>query len=73
MRTIKELRLAQGWTQLELAYKAGITPLTVSKWERGVSQPRVTQLRKLAELFHVSSDDIALVTRNEVVEGKAAA
>lgn len=72
MKTIKELRLEQGWTQLELAYRAGVTPLTVSKWERGISEPRVTQLRGLAHLFGVPSDDIALVERGAGETGKAA-
>jgi transcriptional regulator with XRE-family HTH domain len=73
VKTIKELRLERGWTQLDLAYRAGITPLTVSKWERGVSEPRVTQLRKLAELFEVSMDNIDLVEREEDLMGKAVA
>lgn len=73
MQTIKDLRLVRGWTQLELAYKLGVTPLTVSKWERGVSEPRVTQLRNLAELFEVPMDEIDLVARDEEDLSKIAA
>lgn len=73
MQTIKDLRQARGWTQLELAYKLGITPLTVSKWERGVSEPRVTQLRNMAELFEVQMDEIDLITREEEHPSKIAA
>lgn len=35
---IRELRLKQNMTQLQLAQQMGISDKTVSKWERGVSQ-----------------------------------
>jgi len=73
MKTIKELRSEQGLTQLEVAYRIGVTPLSVSNWERGVSAPTVVKLRAIAELFGVSSDDIALVEREDSLEGKRAA
>ena len=34
---IRELRLKQNMTQLQLAQQMGISDKTVSKWERGVS------------------------------------
>ena len=73
MKTIRELREERGWTQLELAYKAGVTPATVSNWERGVFEPKASQLRALARLFGVSMDDVALINEQEVGQGKAAA
>ncbi len=72
MKTIEELRKEQGLTQLQVAYRVGVTPATVSNWERGVYEPKVTQLRALARLFAVSMDDIALVGE-EAGQGKAAA
>ncbi len=72
MKTIKELRDEQGLTQLEVAYRVNVTPATVSNWERGVYEPKVTQLRALARLFGVSMDDIALVGE-EIEQGKALA
>lgn len=72
-RTIRELREGQGWTQLELANKLGVTPATVYTWERGKFDPRASQLRKLALAFGVSMDDIALAGDEETGTGKAAA
>ncbi len=72
MRTIRELREEQRWTQLELAYKLGVTPATVSNWERGVYEPKVSQLRAIARLFDVSMDDVALV-EGESLQTKTAA
>lgn len=37
-------------TQREVAIALGIDQMTVSKWERGVSEPRPRQLRSLARL-----------------------
>jgi len=73
MKTIKELRTEQGLTQLKVAYRIDVTPLSVSNWERGVSVPTVAKLRALARLFGVSSDDIALMEREDSLEGKRAA
>jgi DNA-binding XRE family transcriptional regulator len=43
----------------------------VSNWERGVYEPKVTQLRAMARLFGVRMDDIELV--GDHVAGKVAA
>ncbi len=71
-RTIRALREAQGWTQLELANRLGVTPATVYTWERGKFDPRASQLRKLALAFGVRMDDLALAGDEETDEGKAA-
>jgi transcriptional regulator with XRE-family HTH domain len=63
MHTIRELREAGGLTQLELAIQLGVTPATVSNWERGVAEPKVAQLRAIARFFGVNSDDIELAER----------
>jgi transcriptional regulator with XRE-family HTH domain len=71
MKTIRQLREVAGLTQLEVAYKLGVTPATVSNWERGVYEPKVTQLRAMARLFDVRMDDIELV--GDHIAGKVAA
>ena len=55
---IAALRKEQGMTQLELAEKMGVTDKAVSKWERDLSFPDVNSLPKLAEIFHVSVDEL---------------
>jgi transcriptional regulator with XRE-family HTH domain len=69
MKTIRELRESQGWTQLDLAIKLEVTPTTVYNWERGRYEPSASKLRAIAQAFGVSMDDIALVEE----AGKAAA
>jgi len=61
VKTIRELREAAGLTQLELAVRVGVTPSTVYNWESGRAEPRVSQLRRVAEAFGVKMDDIKIV------------
>lgn len=37
-------------TQAELASELGVDPITVSRWERDVVEPRATTIRRLAGL-----------------------
>ncbi|MBA2598134.1 MAG: helix-turn-helix domain-containing protein [Chloroflexia bacterium] len=60
MKTIRQLRREQGWTQFELALRVGVQPQAVYLWESGRRVPQVPQIRKLGELFRICSDDIAL-------------
>lgn len=61
MRTIQQLRAGRGWSRLQLANEVGVTPGTIYNWERGIYEPRASQLREVARVFGVSMDDIELV------------
>ena len=45
-------------TQMELANKLYVTDKAVSKWERGLSLPDITLLKKLASELNVTVADI---------------
>ena len=62
---ISELRKAHGWTQKELAERAGVTDKAVSRWETGRGFPEVSSLMILADLLGVS---IAERVRGERLE-----
>jgi len=53
---INELRIALGWSQVQLAEKLSISKQTVSNWENDNIQPSIEMLVRLAKLFHVSTD-----------------
>jgi transcriptional regulator with XRE-family HTH domain len=53
---IRSYRKRMGLTQEQLAERLGITLGAVSKWERGSSEPDLSYIMELAELFHVSVD-----------------
>lgn len=54
---VKERRLKLGWKQVTLAKQADIPQATVSRIERGeVTQPKMGQLKKLAEALGTTID-----------------
>ncbi|MBQ8554314.1 MAG: AAA family ATPase [Clostridia bacterium] len=52
------LRRKAGLTQRALAQKLGVTDKAVSKWENGAAKPTTNLIRKLAEVFCVSIEEI---------------
>lgn len=55
-KRINELRIAFGWSQVQLAEKLNISKQTVSNWENENIQPSIEMLVRIAKLFHVSTD-----------------
>lgn len=66
MRELKEiiaenltrLRQEAGLTQLQLAERLNYSDKAVSKWERGESIPDLRVIIQLADIYHMSVDDI---------------
>lgn len=63
---MRKYRRDRDMTQEELAQKIGISPQSVSKWERDEGLPDVTMLPKIAGYFGVTID--ALLGYDEVTE-----
>ena len=57
--TIRQLRQARGWAQLDVALEMDVSQRTVSRWERGELVPQPHQQQRLADLFGVSVEAIA--------------
>lgn len=53
---ISEIRIALGWSQVELAKRLGVAKQTVSNWENENIQPSIEMLIRLARLFGVTTD-----------------
>ena len=53
---IHELRLAFGWSQVELAKRLNITKQTVSNWENDNIQPSIEMAIRIARIFNVTTD-----------------
>ena len=56
MNRIKELRLAQGMKQPDLASLLNCTAMTVSRYERGEADPDVTTILRLCDIFGCTAD-----------------
>lgn len=55
---IKLCRESKKMTQVEIAEILGVKPATVSKYESGILEPNIESLKKLAELFNISIDEL---------------
>lgn len=51
-------RVNAGLTQRQVAECLHVTQATIVAWEKGVSEPSVTQARKLGELYDMPLDNI---------------
>ena len=55
---LRSARRAVGLTQKQLAHALGVEPITVSRWERGVTTPSLPRLRRIAELTETTTSDL---------------
>ena len=58
MHILKILRKSHYLTQEKLAKKFGVTQQTIARWEKGLTEPSIKQLRQLSEYFNVSVDEL---------------
>jgi transcriptional regulator with XRE-family HTH domain len=65
---IADLRRDRGWSQKELARRVGMKPTQISKYERGIYEPRVDVVIRLAAALEVSTD--LLLTGREHPESR---
>lgn len=56
MNRIRELRIAAGKSQAELAEIIGVNKQTISQYERGVRYPRPESMDALTDYFNVSTE-----------------
>lgn len=54
----QRLRKSAGLTQEDVANRLNITAQAVSKWENDVSAPDISALTELADILHVSLDEL---------------
>lgn len=62
--TLAAARVNAGMTQEEAAKEMKVSKNTLVNWEKGVSEPSITQGRELAELYKIPLDNIFLPTKS---------
>ena len=55
---LTKLRLSYKMTQADLAKKINYTDKSISKWENGNSKPALKHIKKLANIFNVSVEEL---------------
>lgn len=58
MNKLAKLRKKKGLTQEAVGNALGISQAAVALWENGSSNPTIDKLKKLAELFECSVDEL---------------
>lgn len=61
---VRELRVAAGMTQKELADQLGVTVPTVSKWELGQRTPELERVFRMTLIFGVPIEEIVQRTES---------
>ena len=57
-KSIKVHRIAQNYTQKQLAQKIGVTHAAISYWENGVNIPNVKDCWLLADALEITIDEL---------------
>ena len=55
---IKNRREARNWSQVEFAERVGVSPATVSNWEREVTPPGIDDVNKLCMGLSISAETL---------------
>ena len=64
--TLKAARVNAGLTQKEVADMLGVSNLTVSNWENGITYPNAVQIDKICDLYKLHYDNIIFLPNNSL-------
>ena len=64
--TLIAARKMAGLTQRELAQACGVSDGTVSRWEKGIKDPTISQAKRIGEVCGVDYDDIIFLPSNSL-------
>ena len=66
---LKKLRETKELTQLQMAEAIGIPKNTYIGYEKGSREPRLSELKKMAEIFSMGLSELCLESRNSGLSG----
>ncbi|MDD4070674.1 MAG: helix-turn-helix transcriptional regulator [Candidatus Izemoplasmatales bacterium] len=67
-KKIQELRLKHNLSQGDLAEKLGVSRQAIRKWEREERLPDLYNIKRLAEIFKVSVDELVMDSGNIIID-----
>lgn len=56
--SLRQLREQAGLTQVRLGFLLDVSPFTIAKWERGVTEPTASRIRRLAWALRVEESEV---------------
>ena len=65
---IRQLRILNGFSQVELAKRLSVSKQCVSNWENDNIQPSVDMLVKIARYFNVSADYLLDLSEGKYID-----
>ncbi|GCE12940.1 tetratricopeptide repeat protein [Tengunoibacter tsumagoiensis] len=60
---LQKARFQHKWTQAEVAEQLQVSPITVNRWEQGVTQPSLFYQRALCELFGMTDEELGFTRK----------
>lgn len=67
-KRLRELRESQGLYQSDMAKMLGIAVASYANWEQGRTLPALTYLPTLASYFHVTTDYLLGISKQDAVD-----
>ena len=55
---LKSIRKEKGLSQKQIALKLGVVESCYANWEQGRTEPSISMLRKLCEIFMINIDEL---------------
>lgn len=65
-----QLRKQAGFSQEDLANHLDVSRQTVSKWELDETQPELSKMKLISQLFHISIDELVNNDNKSIIEKK---
>lgn len=66
--SLEAVRVNAKLTQKEWAKKLGVSNATIVNWEKGNTEPSLSQLRKMSELSDIPMDFIFVPDKSNLIE-----
>ena len=55
---LKEIRIEKGMSQAHIAKSVGVTNQAICNYEKGIREPKIVTLKKLATVLDVTVDEL---------------
>ena len=65
---IKELRIENGLSQMQLSKLIGVSQKAIDYWERNVNEPKASYIISIVHAFNISFDEFFMEINSEILD-----